>query len=127
MSDAQIWTIVSLMVTIFLSFVAFVGMTARDNSKALHEIALNVQRHDFHFERIEQRLDGIDVRLDGIDVRLDGIDSRLDGIDVRLDGIDVRLDGHDGRLDDLKAIGDQLGGQFFKIAKKLDEHLRRRV
>lgn len=113
MTEAQIWTIVTFTGVVFLAFLAYVGAEVRDNSKTLHEMSMSLLRHEFHFHRIEQRLDGHDARFDSVD--------------ARFDAVEAKLIEHDGRLDELKAIGDQLGGQFFTLAKKLDDHLRRHV
>lgn len=117
MTEAQIWTVISLTGAVFLGFMAYVGTGVRDNSKILHQLSLKVERHDVQFERIDDRFEMIFQRFDGID-------QRFDGIDQRLANIDSKLTEHDRRLDELKTLGEQLGRQFFMLAKKLEDHLR---
>ena len=96
MNDAQIWTIISLIGILFLSFMAYmgtnmrdIGANLRDNTKLLHEVSLKVHGHDFRFERI-----------------------------------DAKLAEHDERFDELRAMGEAQAGQIYSLAQKLDEHLR---
>jgi chromosome segregation ATPase len=124
MTEPQIWTVISFAATVFLGFLAYLGGGVRDNTKVLQDLSLQIQRHDFHFERLGERLDAHDQRFDGIDQRFDGIDQRFDGIDQRFDGIDQRFDGIDQRFEELRLAGEGLASQIYSLAKKLDGHLR---
>jgi chromosome segregation ATPase len=110
MTEPQIWTVISFAATVFLGFLAYLGGGVRDNTKVLQDLSLQIQRHDFHFERLGERLDAHDRRFDEIDRRFDGIDQRFDGIDQR--------------FEELRLAGEGLASQIYSLAKKLDGHLR---
>jgi chromosome segregation ATPase len=103
MTEPQIWTVISFAATVFLGFLAYLGGGVRDNTKVLQDLSLQIQRHDFHFERLGERLDAHDRRFDEIDRRFDGIDQRFE---------------------ELRLAGEGLASQIYSLAKKLDGHLR---
>ena len=104
MTKEQVWTvIIGLGSASFFGFMAYVGSGVRENTRAVKDLALGLQRHDFAFERIEERFDAVVQRFDKID---------------------ATLAEHNDHFAELRVRGDRLAEQIYTLGKRLDEHLR---